>query len=49
VSEGTAVTDEMECMGHQCGISTYLPPNRIPLEDFANVEVRLLSYLCLYT
>jgi len=47
--EGTAVTDEMECMCQNCGISTYLPSNRISLEDPANAEARLLSDLCLCT
>jgi hypothetical protein len=46
VSERTAVTDEMECMCQECGISAYLSSNRIALEDVANAEVRLLSDLC---
>ncbi len=41
-----AVTDDMECMCQQCGISTDLPSNQIALEDPANTEVRLLSDLC---
>jgi hypothetical protein len=49
MSEGKAVTDEMECMFQQCGVSTYLPSDRISLEDQANAEVRLLSDLCLCT
>jgi len=46
VSEGATVTDEMECMCQQCGISTHLPSDRIFLEDPA-AEARLLSDLCL--
>ena len=45
--EGTAVTDEMECMCQQSGISTYLPSARISLEDPANAEARFLSDRCL--
>lgn len=47
--EGTAVTEEMECMCQYWGIAIYLPPNRISLEDPANAEARLLSDLCLCT
>ena len=49
MSVGKAVTDEMECMCQQCGISTYLPSDRISLEDQANAEARLLNDLCLST
>jgi hypothetical protein len=34
-------------MCQQCGISTYLPSDRISLEDPANAEARFLSDLCL--
>ena len=37
------MSEEMECMCQQCGISTYLPADMISLEDPANTEVRLLS------
>jgi hypothetical protein len=37
----------MECMCLECGVSIYLPPNQISLEDPANTEASLLSYLCI--
>ena len=37
------MSEEMECMCQQCGISTYLPADMISLEDPANTEVKLLS------
>lgn len=47
--EKTAVTEEMECMCQQCGISVYLRPDRISLEDPPNAEMKLLSHLCVCT
>ena len=37
------MSEEMECMCLQCGISLYLPAELISLEDPANTEVKLLS------
>jgi hypothetical protein len=37
------MSDEMECMCQQCGVSTYLAADIISLEDPENPEVKLLS------
>ena len=37
------MSEEMECMCLQCGISLHLPAELISLEDPANTEVKLLS------
>ncbi|UCG12039.1 MAG: hypothetical protein JSU72_16240 [Deltaproteobacteria bacterium] len=37
------MSDEMECMCRQCGISVYLPADIISLQDPANTEVKLLA------
>ncbi|MBW2072532.1 MAG: hypothetical protein JRI89_14925 [Deltaproteobacteria bacterium] len=37
------MSELMECMCQECGISHYLPEDTITLEDPANSEVRLLS------
>ena len=39
------MTEDMECMCEQCGISMYLPANTISLEDPGNIEVKTLSDL----
>jgi len=44
------MSEEMECMCLQCGISLHLPAELISLEDPANTEVKLLStiHVCQY-
>jgi Zn finger protein HypA/HybF involved in hydrogenase expression len=37
------MSEEMECMCQQCGISLHIPVELISLEDPANTEVKLLS------
>ena len=37
------MSEEMECMCQQCGVSIYIPDDLISLEDPANIEVKLLS------
>ena len=37
------MSEEMECMCQQCGISLHLPAELISLEDPHNSEVKLLS------
>lgn len=39
------MSEEMECMCQQCGISIHLPAELISLEDPANTEVKLLNSL----
>ena len=43
LERGDRVSEEMECMCQQCGISIYIPADLISLEDPANTEVKLLS------
>jgi hypothetical protein len=39
------MSQEMECMCQECGISVYLPSEVINLEDPASAEVKLLDSL----
>jgi len=39
------MSQEMECMCQECGISVYLPSEVINLEDPANTAVKLLDSL----
>ena len=39
------MTQEMECMCQECGISVYYPSDIIKLEDPASTEVKLLDSL----
>jgi hypothetical protein len=41
------MSEEMECMCLECGVSTYRPLDQISLEDPASKEGRLLSDLCI--
>jgi hypothetical protein len=40
-----SMTENVECMCQQCGISLYLPADAISLEDPGNIEVKTLSDL----
>jgi len=42
---GDFMSEEMECMCQQCGVSIYIPADLISLEDPANTEVKMLSSL----
>ena len=37
------MSEEMECMCQQCGVSVFIPSALISLEDPTNTEVKLLS------
>jgi Zn finger protein HypA/HybF involved in hydrogenase expression len=39
------MSEKMECMCQQCGVSIYIPAGLISLEDPANTEVKMLSSL----
>ena len=39
------MSQEMECMCQECGISVYHPSGVIDLEDPANTEIKLLDSL----
>ena len=39
------MSEEMECMCQQCGVSIYIPADFISLEDPGNTEVKMLSSL----
>jgi Zn finger protein HypA/HybF involved in hydrogenase expression len=39
------MSEEMECMCQQCGISIHLPADILSLEDPASTEVKMLSSL----
>ena len=45
VARGGFMTEQMECMCQQCGVSIYIPADLISLEDPANTEVKMLSSL----
>ncbi|MGD9167091.1 MAG: hypothetical protein PVH33_10305 [Syntrophobacterales bacterium] len=37
------MSEEMECMCQQCGISIHMPSELVSLQDPTNAEVKLLS------
>jgi hypothetical protein len=39
------MSEDMECMCRQCGVSIYIPADLISLEDPGNPEVKMLSSL----
>jgi hypothetical protein len=39
------MSEEMECMCQQCGVSVHLPTDLISLEDPANPDAKMLSSL----
>jgi NMD protein affecting ribosome stability and mRNA decay len=39
------MSEEMECICHECGISIYLSADLISLEDPGNIDVKMLSSL----
>jgi hypothetical protein len=45
IVRGEPMSEDMECMCQQCGVSIYIPADLISLEDPANTEVKILSSL----
>lgn len=37
------MSEEMECICQECGISIYLPADLISLEDPGNIDMKMLS------
>lgn len=45
IGRDCSMTEEMECMCQQCGLSIYLPADVISLEDPGNPEAKILGSL----